>query len=159
MVLSITGTEEGWNGSMTAIFLLQFMSCLFLCGLIWIVQLVHYPSFRYVDSSRFVKFENFHTRNISIVVLPVMIIELITAIQMFFISSSGIWSVNLALLTGIWYVTFRYSAPCHIKLSEGKDRKIIDTLITTNWLRTALWSIRALLLTYILLNADVQNLM
>ena len=136
---------------MTAAFTIQYISCIFLCGLIWIIQLVHYPAFKYVDSSNFVKFEKFHTQQISLIVIPVMLLELVTAVQLVFINGSLIMKLNLLLALAIWTVTFIYSAPCHVKLSKGKNEKIIDLLIKTNWLRTFLWSFKALLLTYMML--------
>ena len=136
---------------MTVAFTIQYISCLFLCGLIWIVQLVHYPAFKYVDSSNFVKFEKFHTQKISLIVIPVMLLELVTAVQLVFMDSSLFWKLNFVLALSIWIVTFIYSAPCHVKLSKGKNEKIIDLLIKTNWLRTFLWSFKAMLLTYMML--------
>ena len=56
----------------------HLFSTFFLTGLIWIVQLVHYPGFNFVDANDFVAFEKFHTNKISAIVIPLMFCELLT---------------------------------------------------------------------------------
>lgn len=120
-----------------------------LLGLIWTIQLVHYPSFVYVSSERFIDFEKMHTFKISLVVMPLMIIELITALSMLYLNSMNVPSMAYtAIIVFIWLSTFTFSVPCHKKLYLGKDIKIIKKLISTNWIRTILWSIKASLLCY-----------
>jgi uncharacterized membrane protein len=138
---------------MDTLFLTQLLVSFFLCGLIWIVQLVHYPSFKYIDKDVFVKFEVFHTRNISLIVVPAMIIELVTALLLFTSQpQSDIYIlINLILVILIWIATLVFSMPYHNKLSKSKDIKSINKLINTNWLRTAIWSTKSLLLLWIFL--------
>jgi hypothetical protein len=47
-----------------------------LVGLVWVVQLVHYPAFLYVADEQFSDFHQLHTRQITWVVLPLMGAEL-----------------------------------------------------------------------------------
>lgn len=131
---------------------LEWIVSLFLCGLIWTVQLVHYPSFRYISKDKFVHFEHFHQKSISSLVVPFMILEiclsfynLITRIEGFIYFSSF-----LALLL-IWFSTFFLSVPIHSKLQEGHNSENIEKLIKTNWPRTILWTLRSLLLGSILM--------
>ena len=56
---------------------LEWIICLLLTGLIWTVQLVHYPSFQFIEKDSFVEFEKFHQRKISILVIPLMILEVL----------------------------------------------------------------------------------
>lgn len=122
-------------------FNIQYAVSLCLLGLIWVVQLVHYPSFRYVEPSAFVDFEKFHSRSISLIVMPLMIGELITAFWLF--STNNIFLViNLVCVVLVWLSTFLLSVPCHHHLSKGKDSLIIERLIKTNWIRTILWSFK-----------------
>lgn len=44
--------------------------------LIWLIQIVHYPSFRYVDATQFSHFHSHHTNTITLIVLPLMLCEL-----------------------------------------------------------------------------------
>lgn len=82
-----------------------------LTGLIWTVQLVHYPTFRYVSASQFVAFETFHQRRMSYVVVPLMSIELGTAMALLFFLPPSLpfgWAASGATLTlFIWASTFR----------------------------------------------------
>ena len=47
-----------------------------LFGLIWTVQLVHYPAFRYIQEGQFTAFQHFHMQGITLIVLPLMLAEL-----------------------------------------------------------------------------------
>ena len=59
---------------------LQAASTLMLCGLIWVVQLVHYPSFRFVSRGEFRRFHAFHGRRISVPVVLLMPVEAVCAV-------------------------------------------------------------------------------
>jgi hypothetical protein len=49
------------------------------------------------------------------------------------------------LLAVIWISTAFVQVPCHEQLSQGFDKAVHQRLVWTNWLRTAAWSLRALL--------------
>ena len=110
-----------------------------LLVLIWIIQILHYPSFLFVDQTRFSHFEQFHTKRITYIVLPLMIAELGLVIFHFRPLVFGIVSL-------IWLSTFFLQVPCHEKLKRGFDEKVIRKLILTNWIRTLLWTIKFLVL-------------
>ena len=114
-----------------------------MTGLIWLIQLVHYPSFKYVDKEEFADFAKFHASRISWIVLPLMIVELTTGILM--VVKQGWYLYNLILLFAIWLSTFLLSVPCHHKLQQGKDAQQIRRLVLSNWPRTFLWSLRSLI--------------
>ena len=136
----------------SVIFLINFASTLFLSGLIWMVQLVHYPSFHFVDPSEFKRFHQFHSRRISIIVIPLMIIELITSGVLWFHSETfSINSIGFYLVLSIWVSTAFLSVPAHSKLSSGKNDEQIDKLIHTNWVRTFLWTLKSVLMLFLLL--------
>ena len=48
-----------------------------MTGLIWTIQLVHYPTFDHVADDHFADFAKFHASRISLIVLPAMIVELL----------------------------------------------------------------------------------
>lgn len=121
--------------------------CLLMTGVIWVVQLVHYPSFFRVERGQFREFIRFHGRQISWIVLPLMTAELATALALLWlIGSSEVYILNLIGVGLIWLVTMTLSIPCHARLADGYDAKVIHRLVVTNWLRTALWSLRSGLL-------------
>lgn len=120
-----------------------------LCGLIWTIQVVHYPSFHYVRPDRFPHFEAFHQRRISIVVVPLMLVELVTAVGLLGYRPEALpllWAICGVVLVGlIWGTTFTLQVPLHNRLSGGYDKDAITALVTGNWLRTLTWTLRALL--------------
>ncbi len=120
---------------------------LYLAGLIWVIQVVHYPLMDRVPGAGFVAFHSEHARRISIVVVAPMLIELISAIALLVIRPQGV-SVALliagALLVGIvWLSTFTLQVPLHRRLSEGFDPAAHRALVRGNWIRTAAWTLRA----------------
>ena len=135
------------------VFSLQLLSSYFLTGLIWIVQRVHYPSFHYIEEKKFTDFQEFHSKHITRIVMPVMFIELITAFILILakdLSTFGFlfFVCNFFLVVIIWLSTFFFSVPCHNKLARIKDSKTVEKLINTNWLRTICWSLKSAMLLY-----------
>ncbi len=120
-----------------------------LVVLIWIVQLVHYPSFHYIDSTKFIDFHAHHSRSITVIVMPLMLAELAISILLAYRSGfAPVEAVALAMVTGIWLSTFLIQIPLHNQLGAGSDSVIITKLVNTNWIRTFLWTAKAVLLTY-----------
>lgn len=116
-----------------------------LVTLIWIIQLVHYPSFSYYDATTFNEAMGFHQQRISFIVMPLMLTE--AALAGFLLSQDrGVLNgLGLALIAGIWLSTFLLQVPLHQQLLAGKDLAAIERLVTTNWIRTGLWSLKGLL--------------
>ena len=132
---------------MDFLFFLNVISAFLLTGVIWTIQIVHYPSFHYINKLSFTNFHNFHERRISIIVMPLMLIELITSIALYIHNMwSIIFALNLLIVGLIWCSTFFVQVPIHSILSEKKDKNLIEKLVNTNWIRTFLWSIRMLLI-------------
>ena len=131
------------------LFSIQIGTCLMLTGLIWLVQLVHYPSFTYISDSEFTRFEKFHSFWISWIVIPLMTAELASALFLTMLFGFvSFWGLNLLGVILIWISTAIFSAPCHIQLDKSKDIKIIQKLVFTNWPRTILWTLRSGLLLF-----------
>lgn len=121
----------------------------FMVGLIWFVQIVHYPLFDQVGREIFSAYETAHTRLTTYVVGPPMLIEAITAGLLLWLRPSGVmpWQVWLGagLLAIVWLSTAFLQVPQHNILSVGFDPAAYRTLVATNWLRTVAWSLRGLL--------------
>lgn len=138
------------------IFAANLISTLYLVGLIWTIQVVHYPSFQYADERTFQEMESFHQTRITFVVMPLMLVEAGTSLWLLwtrpdFLSS---WAVicGVLLIGAIWLSTFVLQVHIHGQLSEGMDTRAIQRLVTTNWIRTIAWTVRGLLLSWVLLN-------
>jgi len=123
-----------------------------LTGLIWMVQVVHYPSFLYIDTKRYMSFQKFHMSKIGLLVGPLMIVELLTGIQLLYYQSFNAMYFNLSMLImmGIWILTAIVFTSIHEKLTHGFNEKLIFDLVNYNWIRTVLWTAR-LVIIYIVL--------
>ena len=120
-----------------------------MVGVIWVIQLVHYPSFHFIELKQYTTFQRFHMSRISYVVIPAMLTELFTLIL--FIISTGkidsLISISGLLLILIWVMTAVFFSGVHQKLTLGYDKVIVDKLVKLNWGRTLLWTIRLFLIT------------
>ena len=70
--------------------LIQDAATLFMVGLIWFVQIVHYPLFSRVGEEAFQRYETDHQRLTTWVVGPPMLAEFATAILLVWCRPSGI---------------------------------------------------------------------
>lgn len=124
---------------------LNLFTCFFMTGLIWLVQIVHYPAYKFIDKTQFIQYQNFHTTSISYIVIPIMLIELFSGVYLLFEDELRFWKIlNFLGILGIWFVTFFFSVQYHNQLQNGFDLSAIEKLIQTNWIRTVIWSLRSL---------------
>lgn len=129
-----------------------------LFGLIWVVQLVHYPAFRFIEPTQFQEFQGMHMQSITLIVMPLMLAELgLAAIEAQRARFRGWPLASLGLVILIWLSTFFWQMPLHDHLLSGKDNTVIDELVAGNSLRTALWTVKALLLTVLVLRAPAAG--
>lgn len=132
---------------MKGIFALHLLVTLLLTGVIWLVQLVHYPLFAQVGESSFTTYESLHRQAIGPLVAPLMLMELGTAALLLLwrpesIHPAWFW-VGLVLVIVIWLNTFFQAVPLHAKLDQGYNREIIQQLVNVNWIRTLAWTLRS----------------
>jgi len=134
-------------------YLAQLASTLPLVGLIWLIQVVSYPLFARVGAEAFPHYHAGHTQLITFVVAPLMLVELAGAAGSVAFPADAypraVALVGAALVALAWGVTMFCSVPAHAILARGFDADAHATLVATNWLRTAAWTLRgALLLAY-----------
>src|SRR5690606_17391402 len=106
----------------------------------------HYPGFQFIAPDRYPAFQTFHMTRITWIVLPVMLVELVSALFLYYYLPEPVWTINLILLLLIWCSTICIQSPLHGRLTKGFDAALIHELIRGNWIRTLLWSVRALVL-------------
>ena len=121
-----------------------------MSGVIWVVQLVHYPSFLYTDKNKYKLFQEFHMSRIGFIVGPLMAVELITGAMLLIILklSNIYYFASMLLLIGIWFLTAIVFTRIHGKLLNGYSEKLIHDLIRFNWSRTIMWTTRLVLLSF-----------
>jgi hypothetical protein len=127
-----------------AVLLLHAAATLYMAGLIWFVQIVHYPLFRAVGREGFAAYEREHTRLTGWAVTPPMLVELTTAVALVLWRPAAplVW-IGLALVVAIWLMTTFLQMPAHRRLLAGFDAGVHRSLVRSNWLRTAAWTARA----------------
>ena len=133
--------------------ILHLIATSVMVGVIWIIQLVHYPSFHFIELKQYTTFQRFHMSRISYVVIPAMLTELFTLI-LIVISMDQIDTLVLAsaiLLIFIWLMTAVFFSGVHQKLTLGYDQTVVDKLVKLNWGRTLLWTLRLLLISIYML--------
>lgn len=132
---------------MHSILILNLFSSFFLCGLIWMVQLVHYPIFHGLSKKNFSSHIQFHKKRISVIVIPVMASELLTSAVLAGWSAEFkiIHITGLVFVTAIWLITFFVQVPIHNKLPDGYDQTLVQKLVLSNRYRTAFWTFKSIL--------------
>lgn len=130
--------------------LAQAAATLAMIGAIWIVQVVHYPLFAAVGAAGFPAYAEAHARLITFVVGPLMLVEATTAALSVGVPdpampAPGRW-LGLALVAVIWASTAVLQVPQHQRLAAGFDAGAHAFLVRTNWIRTAAWTARGVLI-------------
>ena len=142
---------------MVLLLLAHAAATLFMVGIIWFVQVVHYPLFARVGAAGFAAYSATHARLTGLVVGPPMLVEAATAVALVVstppkVSTWLLW-VGLVLLAGIWLSTALLQSPSHTELGRGFDLSEHRSLVGSNWVRTVLWSLRGLIVLWILSEA------
>jgi hypothetical protein len=130
----------------------QLASTLFMVGLIWFVQIVHYPLFAAVPESASAAYERAHTERTTWVVIVPMLIELGSAVWLAALPGEdrALRYVGVGLVGLVWASTFFLQVPMHERLSSGFDASAHARLVLTNWIRTVAWTARGALVLYLL---------
>lgn len=142
---------------------IHLAATLFLVGLIWVVQVVHYPLFAHVGAEQFQGYWRGHTRLITWLVAPSMFAELVTGALLFAVRPPGLSLPVLVVAFGLllvnWLSTWLVQIPLHERLGRRFDPATVRRLVLTNWVRTAAWTVRGVLVltqTYHLFRVSLQ---
>ncbi len=110
--------------------------------LIWMVQLIIYPSFNYYSKTDLIQWHHIYTGRITIVVFPLMASQLgISIIQL--AADPSIFHILYGVFVAFsWVITMALFVPMHNQLSSKDfDSKIPKNLVKFNWIRTIAWSL------------------
>lgn len=118
---------------------------LFMTGLIWFVQVVHYPLFARVGNTDFTAYEAQHTRRTGRLVGAPMLLELGLAATLAWSPGGTAAWCGLGLLAIIWLSTAVSQVPMHRRLERGFDQAAHQRLVRGNWVRTIAWTLRGVL--------------
>ncbi len=135
---------------MTAVLVISTVATWGMVGLIWMVQVVHYPMLADYSALRPVSAATEHARRITWIVGPFMAAEGVTALILLVerpdaIGAASAWAAA-ALLGVALGSTVLIQVPLHAQLSSGHDDTVAARLVRTNWIRTIAWTARGLVL-------------
>lgn len=129
------------------------VSTLVMVGIIWFVQVVHYPMFALVGVREFPNWQQRNTRQTTLVVGPPMLVELMTAAGLLLLRGDRLAVAGAVLLVIIWASTALLQVPAHNRLERGFDAAVHRRLVQTNWVRTVCWSARGVVALVMVLEA------
>lgn len=128
-----------------------------MVGLIWFVQVVHYPLFAAVGTEGFAEYEARHARLTSFVVGPFMAVEGVSALLLFVAPPEGLGralpAVGLVVLAVVLGSTVLLQVPAHGRLAHGYDPAVARRLVRTNWIRTVGWTVRGVVAVLMVITA------
>ncbi len=135
--------------SSTSILALHAFATLAMVGLIWFVQVVHYPLYARVGSASFAAYHEQHVQRTTLVVAPFMLVELACALWLLIWPDPryGDWMswLGMLLLGFIWVSTAVFQVPSHGRLQAGFTPAAHAFLVRSNWIRTVAWTLRGIL--------------
>lgn len=120
--------------------LVSAFSALYMTGVIWFVQVVHYPLFAAVGPDAWTRYHAGHTRRTGWVVAPVMIAELGSALVLVAQDATALTVTGAILAALTWAFTFGLAVPDHGRLQSAFDAGRARRLVTLGWLRCAAWT-------------------
>jgi hypothetical protein len=113
-----------------------------LLVLIWMVQLVIYPSFKYFNRNDLIRWHRVYVQRISYVVIPLMFGQTLLAIYQLYLTFSLYTAGSAVLILLVWILTFSLFVPRHTAISKAQfDENVLTELVSFNWARTVIWSI------------------
>ena len=131
--------------------------CLFFSlygvGMIWVLQLNHYPLYANVGRDAFSGYVAAHNERLLFPVILPSVLAFAGSLALALRHPPQVpdWSVWLVVCLNavIAVSTGRVQGPAHSALArEGYSAPLVRKVLTTNWLRTAAWTANGVLLTW-----------
>lgn len=129
-----------------AVLLVHLVATTAMTGLIWFVQVVHYPLFSAIGAAESPGYAVEHQRRTSFVVGAPMAVEGVSSLWLVAAPPDGlgrVWPlIGLAVLGVVLGSTVLLQVPQHAVLAQELDLDRVRRLVRTNWIRTVGWSAR-----------------
>lgn len=110
--------------------------------LIWMVQLLVYPSFTYYSSQNLSRWHTAYTPRITYIVAPLMLCQLTIAAYRLYANYNLFSLGHGALVLAVWLTTFFIFIPIHDQIQKGNYAdSLLSKLVSLNWIRTVLWTV------------------
>lgn len=134
------------------VFITFATSTWFLCGLIWTIQLLHYPLFDNVlsasTSEGFLSFTEGHNKRITALVTGPWAVQGLAALAInpwFLDVPLILWALNWLLSASILASTQFLQIPIHNRLNAKPTSDAVTSLVNTNWIRTVAWTAQGII--------------
>lgn len=114
-----------------------------LMVLIWMVQLLIYPSFKYFNSDGLGKWHKIYAGNMTVIVAPMMFAQIYMVYHFWtyypdMVAPNIIYTIIVALT---WITTFIFFIPMHAAIDKDPtDLALLKKLTNYNWMRVVLWT-------------------
>ena len=111
-----------------------------MAGVILAVQWVVYPGFQYFSKKALARWHPVYTRNITVLVAPLMVAQLLGGIY-WIVTQPGLFPfLYILFISALWSFTFLSFVPLHGQISRGTaDTTTFRRLVHLNGVRTLLW--------------------
>jgi hypothetical protein len=127
----------------------------FMTGIIWFIQFVQYPLLNHVSSFDFGCYYKKFISRIAWIIYPMIIIEIGFASWLSFLPMQSKLQlpilITYILLAAASLNTFLIQAPLNQKLQVTFDKGILSKILFYNWIRLFSWTMRTLILGWIIL--------
>lgn len=146
---ALSGAEGG-----SGLLIIHAAATLYMAGVGWYVQVVHYPLFARVGPAQFPGYQQANLRLTALVIVPPMVVEAATGAYLLFTPPAGAppWLLRFGavLLMIIWASTALVQVPLHLCLAQRFERGLYSRLLRANWVRTLGWSLRGIVVILLL---------
>ena len=113
-----------------------------LLVLIWMIQLIVYPSFLFYTAKELIAWHKMYTKAIALIVIPLMLGQLGIIIYQVFLVQNTYTLTSIILVVFLWGITLLKFAPMHQQISEGNTHvQLLKKLVQINWIRALIWTI------------------
>ena len=136
------------------VLLVNAAATLFMGGLIWFVQIVHYPLMSTLPASVFPQYGIRHQRLTTLIVGPAMLVEAVSSLLLIFFHPFGtnrsVAVLGFLLVVFIFFRTGTVHVPQHRRIVDCFDPGVCRELVRTNWWRTIAWTGRGAIVLFLL---------
>jgi hypothetical protein len=127
--------------------LVNVAATLLMAGMVWTVQVVHYPLFSLVGPGAFPAYERAHTRRIAGLLAVPWALEGLSSVWIAAAPPAGVpagLAVAGLVAAGVpVLVTVAHSVRQHARLADGFAPEVLRRLLVGNAVRTAAWTLHA----------------
>jgi hypothetical protein len=110
--------------------------------LIWMIQLIVYPSFKYCDKEHLVSWHQKYSTRLAGIVIPLMLGQFVISMYQLYATFNYDSVIYALFVWSLWISTFLIFVPLHKTIASGNSTSIdLKQLVLKNWLRTILWSL------------------